>query len=380
MKTKAIIAAATALATAGWWGCTENMNYTPGGTGAAGMTPRLPANNYYAELSSKGGVTLIFAWDPGTAEDGQLPMYEVAFYTSPTGGREVYRISAGSGSTVAIGHKEINKAASAAGVDVGQEGTVYWGVIASRGANESASAARNRITVKRLFGFNVIPANVYITGSGSETGEDLSKALRFKPAGEDGGEFEIFTELGAGSYSFVDGRGGTVRRFGVSGTELVESDAPTAVASPGIYRIVLDFNTRNVSMQQISNMRYVMCIKKNVICALEYRGNGYWRSENFTVNFNDGWDDDRYFFRCLTDGADTKVGARNPDFGGSPGSGYTGPQFYTYFGQPEGNPDWDYSFKAISSYRGATTKKVNVNLYLSGELDNYYHLIEYLDQ
>ena len=119
--------------------CSEDLEYKPGGVTPV-QTLLLPADNYYVELQSASTATLRFSWEPALAADGQLPHYEVVFFGKP-GGEIVYRCDAGSSTSVDIVHKEINRIANAAGIDVGADGAVYWSVVSSRGVAKPPRAA-----------------------------------------------------------------------------------------------------------------------------------------------------------------------------------------------------------------------------------------------
>ena len=188
------------------WGasCSSDLDYEPGG-----VTPvkalLLPADNWYVELQSASSATETFSWEPALAADGQLPHYEVVFLAQPDG-EIVYRYDAGSKTSVAVPHKELNLAAKAAGIDAGASGDFYWSVVSSRGVTTAPVEATPRcISVKRLFGFDVIPSTLYLTGEATEVGDDLSLAMQFQSTGEDVGEFTAIMRLEAGkTYSMYE--------------------------------------------------------------------------------------------------------------------------------------------------------------------------------
>ena len=155
--------------------CSEDLEYKPGGVTPV-QTLLLPADNYYVELQSASTATLRFSWEPALAADGQLPHYEVVFFGKP-GGEIVYRCDAGSSTSVDIVHKEINRIANAAGIDVGADGAVYWSVVSSRGVDTAPVVATpRRLELTRLLGFNVIPDQLFLTGEATEGGSDLENA------------------------------------------------------------------------------------------------------------------------------------------------------------------------------------------------------------
>ena len=155
--------------------CSEDLEYKPGGVTPV-QTLLLPADNYYVELQSASTATLRFSWEPALAADGQLPHYEVVFFGKP-GGEIIYRCDAGSSTSVDIVHKEINRIANAAGIDVGADGAVYWSVVSSRGVDTAPVVATpRRLELTRLLGFNVIPDQLFLTGEATEGGSDLENA------------------------------------------------------------------------------------------------------------------------------------------------------------------------------------------------------------
>src|SRR5690606_40794411 len=132
--------------------------------------------------------------------------YEVVFYKETDLEKTVYRIVSEKGGKelyAAISHLDINRAAAAAGIPTGETGTIYWAVASWRGVTSAVSAKKNKLTVKRLEGFEVIPDAVFITGEATETGSDISQALSLTKT--DDGKFEIYTRLkNEGGYRFVD--------------------------------------------------------------------------------------------------------------------------------------------------------------------------------
>lgn len=383
MKRSIYIGILLAVMAAGF-GCTDDVKYTDVRVyPSQGLL--YPADNHYLELRSGAGVTQTFRWEAASAQDGDKVQYEVVFFDHASGGKEVARVDAGFGTSVEISHKVINRAAGTAGIETASEGEIYWTVAASRGSiSVMADAERRQVTVKRLMGFNFIPAELYITGGATETGTELENARQFSniSAAGDEGEFQIFTRLsGSGNFTFVDGKESGARSYCIENDILSESSAGTASPSAGIYLINLDFNIRAYTIQKVENMRFVFCIRGNQPVYLDYMGDGVWQKMNVPSNFENGWKDDRYFFRVDIDGANQKLGSINVDNSSAPGS--TTGSFYNVYFAPEGNPDWDYSFKVLSGsgYHGSTGKLMNIYLYMNDRNDNnhYYNYIEYLE-
>ena len=86
---------------------------------------------------------------------------------------------------------------------------IQQGNFLDQAAVEQVKAGMTRnIDITRALGVDNPPANVYITGTATEGGSDLSKALAFKQTAS--GKYEIYTSLAAGAYHFVSANSGTI--------------------------------------------------------------------------------------------------------------------------------------------------------------------------
>jgi hypothetical protein len=56
------------------------------------------------------------------------------------------------------------------------------------------------VEIERPAGFTDIPTELFLTGTATEGGDDLTKAVKFKQTAP--GKFEIYTSLKAGSIPF----------------------------------------------------------------------------------------------------------------------------------------------------------------------------------
>ncbi len=358
-------------------GCTSDMDYNAGQVSSVAEL-YAPANHYYLELASGSNQATTFSWSPANVSDGYSPMYEVVFYKDAAATQEISRISAGVSSSISLAHKVINKIMNATGTEPEAIGKLYWTVTASRAVTESILKPIVReMDVKRLKGFKINPDALYITGSATEGGVNIGDALAMTNV-SDGEIFEIFTHLGSGNFNITDGSTASARRFTITNGLIREEDStPINSSYNGIYRIRIDLSTSSATIDEVKNMRWVMCIQKNDLRPLVYQGNGVWRGENLASNFDSGWKDDRYFFRAEIGGATVKIGNNKSDFGGAP-SNKASLTWNVYFA-PEGNPDWDYSYKVIAFYRGSIGLNTNITLCLNASTGNYYHTIEFPD-
>lgn len=360
------------------------LEYEPGG-----VTPvkklLAPADNYYLELQSASSATFEFAWEPAQADDGQLPHYEVVILDGPDGDI-VYRLDAGSSTNASFGHKDLNLAAKAAGIEAGAAGDMYWSVVSSRGLTAApVTAAPRCLTVKRLFGFDVIPSTLYIAGDATETGDDPAGAMQFQMTGSDGGEFTVITRLEAGkSYEMCENTSGTGRRFSIEEGELREFDADVKPASKaasvdrsGIYRVYVDFNTRSTIVEEVTRLVFYQRDEIGSATELTYQGLGVWELANHTTSGGDN----RYGF-CATIAGDTtyqeKWSSVNYNNNDAPTSG-SSPDWWQIYMNKDIAADgwWGYTFKWIAA-EWPETLVVTIEVHMDHTRDYYYHTVTYI--
>lgn len=261
-----------------------------------------PIENQYVALRSAKDAFIQFQWSPSRVQDGQLVSYEVVFYDKKESTTPIYRIASdntGKEPYARISHVNLNKVASAAGIPVGETGTIYWTTTSWRGLGSAVCATKNALALTRLNGFEVVPDMVYAIGSGTEVGEELSKALTMKKV-EDG-VFEIYTELdNAGQYYFVDRISGTpVKYFIEESGALAEAknNETSTISTKGVYRIKLDFTTRSTEITKITNMVIWHCWEQIPVVSLTYTGSGKWEGATDNLSKPNGNGDTRYKIR-----------------------------------------------------------------------------------
>lgn len=353
--------------------CTENLDYEPGGVGSV-TELMTPSTGYYVELQSASTATLDFAWAPSLAEDGQNPHYEVVFYKNAQGGEPVYRVDAGYTASVAITHKEINRAAGAAGVETGADGIVYWAVVASRGVTESpVTVTPRRLELKRLLGFNVIPTELYITGEGSEGGADLSAAQKARCNAE--GEFTLYTKIESGKgFTFVSSLGDDRTTYTiVNGILDDQSTTPATLGETAVYRIKLDFNIRSITLSKVNRVTYNFAPRREDNRDMTYIGNGCWKMYDYPVAFREeSWGkDERYNFMPVIDG-DTYIWCGSLGNDSRPGK-LSGPEYDILNEVPFAGDYYNPKFKFHGDLDGKT---VDITVKMSGDLEQYTHLID----
>lgn len=143
-----------------------------------------PADQANIKLQPATGASIEFQWSPAQTADSGLILYEIAFdkadgdFSSP-----VYKlISDGSGvqTQATVTQKDLNKIAALAGIEASSSGTVKWAVFASKVTNVKISSETRTLLIERPAGFAVVPDSLYLTGTATEAGDDVTKAIPMK--------------------------------------------------------------------------------------------------------------------------------------------------------------------------------------------------------
>lgn len=325
-----------------------------------------PADNKFVKLQPATSATVSFEWDQARAEDGSLVLYEVAFdkengdfsnpiakYTSDGGGVQ---------NKLSLSHKELNSIAGAAGIPALGTGKLKWTVLAAKGYNVQAASATRLLEVERPNGFAEIPVDVFLTGDATETGADLSKAIRMKMITS--GVFELYTSLKDGRYRFVDRNTGTPATYSVEGAVLKEGGESTHTGGTKVYRLRLDFNNTVATATEITGMGLWFAPNNQIMFNLTYSGNSTFTASNQVITFRqESWGrDERYKFRLNTktaDGADAEewLGSSNAD--NSRPTAATPLSFWNLY-PITNNDQWNYCYKFKTE---VDTKACDVKVY-----------------
>lgn len=317
-----------------------------------------PADNLSVTLQPATSAAVVFQWDQARAEDGTLVLYEVAFdKTTGDFSKPVFKLTSDQNGVLnqaTISHKELNKIAGLAGA--GSLGTVAlkWTILASRGITVKQTASSRTISLTRPAGFDVIPNSVYLTGSATEAGADVTKAIALRSTGP--GVFEIYTSLKPGTYAFTDGASAMAKTYSITGVSLREGGSVTVPDAVQPYRITLDFINAAAKVAQIKEVGFWYSNQNNVIFTLNYTGAGVWQAANQAVNLDVvPWGkEDRYKFRMKTStagaAAEEWFGSANSD--NSAATAASPPSYFYLFPIPASQ--WDYSYKYPAGADGKT--------------------------
>lgn len=272
-----------------------------------------PINGRTLELQPSASAMLYFEWEPARSEDGGMVQYEIAFdkedgdFSNPL--TIIASNNKGASNHATITHKELNKIAAATGLDSGEKGTIKWTVLSSKGINPVKAEQANTLTVTRLDGFADIPEDLFITGSATEVGDDLSKAIKMKKISD--GEFEIYTKLTKGeSFKFVSSNSGEPKEYSLKGEQLVVG-GESSVEETGIYKYYIDFTIGSYKTKEVTKVN-LFINGAQVKIELPYKGLGVWELINHSITgVSDN--DDRYKFRMESSEGETEWRAPSND-------------------------------------------------------------------
>lgn len=323
-----------------------------------------PDNNTSFTLKAGGG-NVMFQWAATSTPDPVL--YEVIFdKTSGDFSHPVYKIlSDGRGvqNQATISQDTLNQVAAAAGIAPLATGSLKWTVMVSLAANQKLSSGQRTITLTRPI---VLPTTMYLSGSATEGGADISKAIPMKQTSI--GVFEIYTSLQPGTYQLSDKNDGTGNKFYIDdqGALQVGNSATTVTAAKQAYRITVNLNLLTTNIVGITSIGLFMSAYDTEIGSLNYIGNSVWENPKIPVTFYQfSWGrDQRYKFILHTSAGDEwwgSIPANNVDPAGQPAS-----YFYLV---PATNDQWNNTYKFPAA---ADMHNVKVDVYFQAP-NSYTH-------
>jgi hypothetical protein len=324
----------------------------------------MPLNQTSIKLTpANAAASQQFKWSPAGTEDGGLILYEVAF--DKEGGNfsnPVFKVVSdknGVDPQVTLSHRELTKIAALFGINASSTGKIIWTVIASKATNRKVGQESRTLQLERPAGFAEIPPELYITGSATETGDDISKALKFKKLEE--GVFEIYTSLKPGTYQLTDKAGQGGRKFFAEGALIKEGTSSTTVSgNTKVYYLKYDFNVAAVvDVVEIQSVGLYMSAYATEIGQLNYTSGGTWQSGVIPVVFYQfSWGrDERYKFALHTSSGIRYMGSETKDNVSPVGQ----PASYFYMKEVT-NDQWNNTYKFNPS---ADNKSVKATINLS---------------
>lgn len=330
-----------------------------------------PADNTFYDLGAQSSA--VFEWESAKAEDNGVVLYDVVFdredgdfsdpvYIMPSDGK-------GFQPALNISFTQLNKIAEMAGIATESIGKLKWTVYSSKGLNVEKTSVFGIFEVQRPGGFPM-PDQLFITGSGSEGGENAADAVPFKKTGAS--NYEIYTMLKAGDYKFITRKTGTPETYYIENGDLKAEGKTTYSGEDKIYKITIDFSDGSTTMTEIKKVELFFSPTDQYLFEYTYAGKGIWKADNKPIEFKqEGWGrDERYKFKFTIDNAGTAgeqwYGSVNAD-NNRPDA--NSPDSYWYM-VPVTNDRWSNSFKFASD---VDNKNVNAVIDFSATIPAYTH-------
>lgn len=337
--------------------CKKEYKYSLDQTTSPVSTLYAPQDSLFLQITPGGSSVIEFEWAPAHAEDGSLVQYEVAFDTVKGGNfkNPLFTVSSdntGVATTATISQSTLNSIAKMAGIGSLDTGRLYWTVLSTKGLNTVPGTQTHMMTVVRPAGFDKIPTDIYLTGSATEGGADLSKAIHFKSTAA--GVFELYTSLtSGGSYQFVDANTGTPTTYFITGPNLKQSGSNSYTDTTAQVRFNLDFNNALATVTVIRSIDVWYGDFDDVKYHLTYNGNSTWIDKNqLIVEPTESWGaEERYKFR-FTVNAGGGVSDSYEWYGSSNGdnsepTATTAPSYFYLF--PVTSDQWNNEYKFETS-------------------------------
>lgn len=357
-------------------GCDKDYWSTNVETSISPVTTSAPANNISLALDPLSNAVVTFEWTVARTGNQTPVYYKVLF--DKEGGNFSKPISVftpasmGIKNTITLSHRDLNKVANKAGIKALEKGKVKWTVVASNGVASDTARDSKVLELERPVGFAENPAEVFLTGSATEGGTDISKALRLKKLSE--GVFELYSSLNTGTYNFIDKITGTPLSFALDGVLIKEGAAANSpAAAKTAYRINLDFNTAIARLTEIQEVGLWFAAYNKITNVLTYDGAGVWKAGDIAIVFKqESWGkDDRYKFRVVEKDMNGDIKnvfqASSSKDNNKPNSSTAASYFY--FKSNDGS-QWDYTYKFEKE-----SAKADILVKFTG--DNYTHQVVY---
>lgn len=310
-----------------------------------------PDNNVSIPLDQLSNGVVVFEWEPAKLADFTIPLYKVLFdveggdFTKPI--HTVISEKSGAQNSMRLSHRDMNRIANKAGIKRLEKGKVKWTIVASNGVTGDTSKDICTMELHRPAGYADNPENVYLWGSATEAGTDISKAAKCKKLSD--GVFELYTSLSTGTYTLTDKITGTPLTF-VLGDSLINegSYAASITTTKKIYRIHLDFNTAVHTITEIQEVGLWFAGYNKITHVLAYDANGTWKAADIAIVWSvQSWGkDERYKFRVVEKAKNGTV--TNVFWGGAskdnnrPNSSTAASYFYL---KSNDATQWDYTYK-----------------------------------
>ena len=259
-----------------------------------------------------------------------------------------------------------------AGIQPEGVGKLQWSVQSSKGLNVQPLKEIRTIEVARPAGFPS-PDELFLVGSATEAGDELSEAILMKKTSTN--TFEAYTSLKSGTYHFASRNSGEPDTYYIDGEKLRADGETEYSGDDQVVRIRVDFSNGTTEITEINKVELWFAPDGVFLTELPYAKNGTWSVADFPIVFRqESWGrDERYKFRfTTTDAEGNEVGEW---FGSTNGDNQrptesTGPAYW--YMVPVSDDRWNNSFKFATEVDNASA---DISVIFNAEVSNYTHVI-----
>jgi len=333
-----------------------------------------PEDNRFLNLGAQSSA--LFEWQHAKSADNGIVLYEVVFdreggdfsnpvYVVPSDGN-------GYSNRLNMSFTLLNQIAGMAGIGSETTGKLQWTVWSSKGLDIKKSPHAYTLEVERLGRFPT-PDELFITGPGTENGDDVGAAQAFVKTGAT--TFEIYTQLAPGDFKFISRRVADAESYYLDGENKLKKDGVgTFAGTEAVYRIRLDFSDGSVSLATVDKIELWFPPLSSYLFEFNYAGNGTWEVLDQYIEFKqEGWGrDERYKFRFTV----TSDGTTAEEWYGSVNGDNQRPNADTdaafYYMVPVTNDHWANSFKFREEVDMANS---DIRIYFNADVPEYTHEI-----
>lgn len=272
----------------GLWSCEEKDNLDPLGNWTlstpALKAPALDAALVLNEDAPSQGIR--FQWEAAKSSKNYQVRYTLVLDSaanadvkspilsmpSANGGKDLFAEPTGA---------QLDQALSAAGYAANTAVPLKWTVIAR--SLDQETMASQAVSITR-FATESFPSQLFLSGSATEKGADLSQALAMKAlkdaSGNNTNVYELYTGLTAGgTLKFYSATSGQSLNYGGASGQLAKNGSAIAAPGAGAYRITVNLNTNTYDLMKIDRWSVVGGIITGGWggdAPLQYKGNSVW--------------------------------------------------------------------------------------------------------
>src|SRR5690606_21644201 len=196
-------------------------------------------------------------------------------YLLPSDGRGLQR-------QLTLPFSELNKIAQMAGIQPEGTGKLQWSVQSSKGINVQPLMEIRTIEVVRPAGFPA-PDELFLTGSATEGGDELSDAILMKKTGTN--TFEAYTSLRNGAYHFASRNSGEPDTYYIDGEKFRADGETDYTGDEKVVRIRVDFSNGTTEITEIDKVELWFAPGGVFLTELGYTSMGTWSVQDFPIVF-----------------------------------------------------------------------------------------------